>query len=509
MKRINQEKTCLFIVELFIAVAFGAMVWVNLFHYTYNMNADIASEGILARLIWESKEWVPDSWYVAAETRVFDMANLAALIYGISRNMVFSTGLACVLLTLGILASAYYLTACLKLQPVSKGVFLLTCVALPNNPMILELMYLQSSYYAPHTIVLFITLGIYARVLEGRFSPFAAIAAILLEFMLGVQSVRGILIVAGPVMAVEVFRNLYLFYRKTRPGKEDFCILIWSVLLVVSGFLGGLLPFSTGQVISRNIRKAPQKLWEQVIPDILKAMGAQDAEGIEWVFLVGIYAVLVISLCILIGRFWGKEEIEVKDWIFMVLIAGPAAAAAILTFTTVGSSGRYFYGIIFAAALAAALLWEKQNRIGKYICMIWLCGIFVLHFHKIYIPVLGSEEPPQNEIRQVVDYLEEEGYEQGYATFLQANTMTIYTNGRIRVAAIDQPSRMNVCKWLTSTDWYVPNVDFEEKTAYIVTEHELEDFMIFLNEHSDTVWKETQIGKYHIYGSNYNYSILE
>ncbi|MGC8165023.1 hypothetical protein ACP3WT_25490, partial [Salmonella enterica] len=86
---------------------------------------------------------------------------------------------------------------------------------------------------------------------------------------------------------------------------------------------------------------------------------------------------------------------------------------------------------------------------------------------------------------------------------------TMYANGRIRVAAVDQPARMNVCKWMTSTDWYVPNMDFEEKTAYIVTEHELEGFQSFLEEHKDTVWEETKIGNYYIYGSDYNYSTLE
>ena len=509
MKGLNKEKISLLVIIVVIAIGFGAIVCANIFHYTYHLNADIASEGVLARLIWESKEWVPRSWYVAAETRVFDTANLAALLYGISRNMVFSMGSSCVLLSVGILASGYYLTSCLKLQPVSRALFLLVCVILPNNFMILELMYLYASYYAPHTIVLFITLGIYAKGLEGKFSLPAASTGILMEFMLGVQSVRGILIIAGPVMAVEVFWNLYLFYCKRRPSKGDIRLLIWSILLVAAGFLGGLLPFSIGQDISRNIRKAPQKLWDQILPDIFKAIGFQDARGIEGVFLAGIYAILAVGICILVIKLFRKQKISAKEWILMVLVAGPMAAAFILTFTTVGSSGRYFYGFILAAALAVALLWERKNDLLRYGCMILLWGIFILHFNKVYAPVLQSEEPPRNDISRVVEYLEGKGYEQGYATFLQANTMTMYANGRIRVAAVDQPARMNVCKWMTSTDWYVPNMDFEEKTAYIVTEHELEGFQSFLEEHKDTVWEETKIGNYYIYGSDYNYSTLE
>lgn len=509
MKRMDRERIGLLILAILIAIGFGVTLCANLFHYTYNMNADIASEGVLARLIWESKEWVPGSWYVAAEMRVFDMANLAALIYGISGNMIFSAGFSCVLLSVGILVSAYYLTSCLRLRPIGRGIFLLVCVILPNNFMILELLYLYGSYYAPHTIVLFITLGIYAKGLDGKLSLSGAMTAILLEFMLGVQSVRGILIIAGPLMAVELFRNLYFLYGKKKPEKEDIRILIWTIMLVGSGFMGGLLPFSTGQEISLSIRKAPQKLWNQVIPDILKAMGFLDVEGIEWVFLLGIYVIFLMLIYNLILWLWGKEKISTKEWVLMVLVAAPMAVAVILTFTTVGSSGRYFYGFIFAAALAMAILWEKEMKWLQFGCMILLCGIFILHFQKIYVPILRSEEPPDNEINQVVEYLEEKDYEQGYATFLQANTMTVYANGRIRIAAVDQPTRMNACKWMTSTDWYVPHVEFEEKTAYIVTEHELESFKIFLEEHKDAVWEEIQIGKYYVYGSDYNYSTLE
>lgn len=62
---------------------------------------------------------------------------------------------------------------------------------------------------------------------------------------------------------------------------------------------------------------------------------------------------------------------------------------------------------------------------------------------------------------------------------------------------------------MTSTDWYVPNVPFESKTAYIITESRMKDFELFMETHKDDVWFETQIGGYWIFGSEYNFSILE
>ena len=68
---------------------------------------------------------------------------------------------------------------------------------------------------------------------------------------------------------------------------------------------------------------------------------------------------------------------------------------------------------------------------------------------------------------------------------------------------------MNICKWMTSTEWYVPNVPFEAKTAYIITESRMKDFESFMEAHEEDIWFETKIDGYSIYGSEYNFSTLE
>ena len=58
----NKSNILTYIIFVLILLVLGIIFTVNLFHYTYKMNADIAAEGILARLIWESGQWMPDSW---------------------------------------------------------------------------------------------------------------------------------------------------------------------------------------------------------------------------------------------------------------------------------------------------------------------------------------------------------------------------------------------------------------------------------------------------------------
>ncbi len=509
MKRINTEKICIFLLGILILLMYITIVYVNLFRFNYRMNADIASDAVLARLIWESKEWVPDSWYVSTEIKVFSMSNLAALVYGITGNMNLSAGISCAILAGGVLVSGFYLVKCLHMSVVKELLFILLCLILPNNFTVVELLYLFAVYYAPHTIALFITLGIYVKALDGKLSLLNVVISILLSIMLGIQGVRGILVISGPLLVVELFRNLYLFYCRKNPGKKDLDLLIWSICLVAAGFLGGLFPGSVEQSFSRNIRKAPEKLLNHVIPNILQGLGFDAAKGMEVVVMIVTLVLLGIMLLFVLYKIRNRIEIEAKEWILIIFAASPIAAAVMLTFTTVESSDRYFFVLFFAMSLSIVLLYEKSNRWLKGIIIAFILGIFILHYNKIYIPIIKSEEPPVNDVRQVVEYLKDKGLKQGYASFGHANTMTVYSNGEIRIAAIDQPAKMNICKWMSSEDWYVPNVPFEKRTAYIITESELEEFQSFLDRYGETVDKEAQIGIYYIFSSDYNYSNLE
>ena len=508
--KINKNTPIEIILFVLIVLQTGIIFYVNLAHYNYNLNADIASEGLLARLIWESGEWVPSTWYVAEETRVFDVANLAALFYGVTDNMQLSVGLACCVMTVGIMLSAYYFVSGLKLELVQKEIFLLLCMILPNNFMIIELFYLFASYYSPHIIALFLTLGIYARSLDNSLNHAYLIITLVLHFMLGVQGVRGILVIAGPVFAVEIVRAVYAWYRKAKYTKEDVKILVWSFLLIVIGFAGGLLPFAVGEELSRNIRKAPSKFVHNILPDMLKSIGFQDAnhwiEKLVLLFFM-IAAIIVLSMILYHGIM--KQKLGPREWTYLVLFGSPVATAVIAAFTTVESSGRYYFVFIMAMALAVTLLWNRKEKAKTALFMVFITGLFVVNFVKVYRPILQSEDLVNDSRYHVVRFLEENGYKRAYSSFEQSNTMTSMCNGRVQVSPVASFEKMDICKWMASTDWYCPNVPLEEKTAYVVSEYFIEEFEKFEEKHQDTIVFETKIGQYYIYGSEYNYSVLE
>lgn len=480
---------------------------VNLVYFNYSINADIASDAVLSTLIWNSKEIVPKSWYIANEVRLICTPNVAALIYGLTGNMVLSEGLACCLMTIAILISIFYFCRSLEMNPVNCLLFCFASLILPNSFMSLELLYLFASYYAIHVVILFITLGSYISLLKTEKIIWPQkLICIFLSLILGIQGTRGILIIYGPLFGMECLRQIYHFYCKER--KNNYFALGYSICLLLASFIGTCFPVSIGQDMSRNIRKGIPKLFSEVIPDSFGVVGFSEVDLYGKICLIVFLVISVGILLKIVLRMCKRETISSEEWIYLVLCSSPVVTALVVAFTTVESSGRYYFLIFFVMAYGFALAFQKAKGKFKISLAILLIGYTACIFNNVYLPIIRSEKCSQSDMNAVIDYLINNDYQMSYTTFDYANTMTVMSNGELRVAPVASVERMNICKWMSSTEWYVPNVPFESKTAYIISEAKLEEFQDFLKKHEEDVTYRERIGNFFIFTSDYNFSNL-
>jgi len=172
--------------------------------------------------------------------------------------------------------------------------------------------------------------------------------------------------------------------------------------------------------------------------------------------------------------------------------------------------GRTFLVLLtfLVIAVAGVICWNSQNKIMRSILILIISSIFIGNCHRVYLPMVTDQSFKNNVYVQIGEFLIQEGYENGYTNFDHANAMTVANDGRIQISAVDSVGNMEICKWLTSKKWFVPNVPMESKTAYIISDQRMEEFAPFLQEHSDTVELKEKIGGFNIYGSAYNYSKL-
>lgn len=492
-------------IAIFLLFIFGT----NLLHFNYKMNADIASEVVLAELIWKSGQIVPESWYVSSEARIISTPNLASLFYGLTDNMTLAFGLGCCFMTIFIVVSILFFCRKAGLNKTETALFAFLGLAFFTNINILELLYLFAGYYAIHVIALFFTLGLYAQSIKNkRISWLGTAISLVWALCLGMQGMRGILVLYGPLFGTEVVRNIYHIYCKRSNYKSDWIISVWTCALLAISFIGTRFPFSVGQNISRNIRKGIYKLFSAVIPDMYSAAGFKYTNILGKICLVIFLLITLFLLIDVVLRMFRKREVEVVEWSFLVMCFSIIVPAIMVAFTTVESTERYYFLLFYAMAFAVVLMWRKIGNRWKALVGILITIFSLINIQNIYLPILKQEEPPETELYAVGEYLADNNYLRAYSTFDNANTITVLMNGKIRVSSVASVDKMDVCKWLSSKSWYVPNVPFKERTAYIIPEVMMDEFERFLEEHGKEVKFDTKIGSYLIYISDYNFSQL-
>lgn len=500
---------------LFAGAIIGALFFmilicrVNLFHFNYRMNSDTASDVILGELIWKSGQVIPDTWYRASETRIICTPDLAALFLGIVQDMTLAAGLACCTMTVLIFLSIIYFCKAVGMKKSQAAFMGFLCMAFPYGLIMAELLYVFAGYYAVHVVIFFVTLAVYGDVMRCKRVKWAGFSVcVLLAFILGLQGVRGILVIYGPLSGVEAIRNLYKLYGKQKRERHDFSLSLWAAALLAASFIGTCFPFSAGQGLSRNIRKGMQKLFTVVIPDMGRAVGFEDA---GWTGRLCMGILLLLSLYVLIRILWKmrkKEWIEPVEWAYLVVFISPVVSALLVAFTTVESSRRYYFLLPFFMAFSLVLLWKEKLtglKNGALICAVVLA---LVNIGNEYLPMIRSTEPPDSDKYRVVEFLRENDYPLAYASFDAANAMTVLSNGEVRVYPVATLEKMDICKWMSSTDWYCPNMPYEQKTAYVVSTAQEEEFGRLLEGKDALVQEVGQVGWYKIYASDCNFSNL-
>jgi hypothetical protein len=474
----------------------------------------VAAEVVFTKFLWDSKEFVPRSWYPSTEARIISTPNIAALFYGMTGNASLALGMACCFMTIGIIASVLYFAHKAGMDSNFRLLMVFMCLALPASRRIADLLYIIACYYAIHVIAFFLTLGFYCDCLQKRQinkGVFAFLVAF--AFLLGMQGMRAALIAFVPLFAFDVLRNFLDFARKRTLAKHNVSLFLAIALLLAVNYIGSLSSSSVGHSFSRNIRKGLAKLFTEVVPDVFAAL------GFNWSRLASLQNLLSGILCLLsafvlvslLRKIWKQGELEVSEWAFLALLASPVITMLIMAFTTYDSTPRFYFGFVLAMAMSAVLFMQKTRRMA-------ICGLgaviillSVINIRNVYLPILTYKEQGKTDLQMAAEYLVANDFAIAYSTNNWANPLSVAANNEIIVATLlDDYTLMKMLAWETSSEWYVPNRPYYEKTAYVVSEARQESFLTYLRENNleDIVVAEIKFGVLTIYSSPINLTCL-
>ncbi len=519
---------------LLLIVYMGIFLYLNMYKYTQHVDSDIAGEAMLAREIWVEKDLTPNNWIPSTEWRVVGVPALSSLFYGMSGSMVFSMGLACAITGALLLGSiAFTLRRC-RVSRLGIATALLALCALPINglrndgqmvPFVMLLWFLFADYYALHSICLFLCIAYYLHLRENGLPKERArkilclLTGLILVGLCGglaLGGMRCLQVVALPLLVWEI---LLLFFESNHMSRalprSRWLAAGFIFLLSAVAALAKLYPTSVEYpMYFQDASGMVERLTQNIPAAVLECLGIAGncrLNSFAALMQLGILAVVILTIYGLFFLFaressTGKPRISfAQRSLIQALGCSLLLTVFIEAVTNAETAHNYFFVVWFViiAVLGVMITYFEETAplfarlIALCVCIFAVCNIFYTYKDCI------TTEDNLAEYQEVIDYIESEDIQYGYAEFWDASRICIMTDGALTMGHCYQMEHLGMYWWITSTKWYVPNLPEEMPTAYVVR---TEDKTAFEAQFEDP--SIVQLGfeneKFAVYTSDYN-----
>lgn len=266
------------LVILCVAAYLTTYAVINVFGFPLFADADMYTDTLVARLMWEQKTLFPNGWIFGNQFYIASTPVLAALFYGLVSNtntaMILATS--CMGLFL-ILSFSYCVRSFVKgILPCLIGLLaLMAAIFAPDFPRTpcAQLFFLQASYYSCYLITFFVVVGDYARAFQSpqlRLAPW--LLSCTLSFAMGMQSLRQTVAMALPIVAYEGFLALRRLVQKQplfTPPRTPYSAA--GAELFGGQSAGPLCHFPACAILCQHLR-----LYGNCVPRFLAGQAGQD-----------------------------------------------------------------------------------------------------------------------------------------------------------------------------------------------------------------------------------------
>lgn len=196
---------------------------------------DCYSYAYEGRLMYESVSCLPDNWIFGNQYHIVSPPNLAALFYGFTKDSVRAMAYASSLSIILVLGSFLWClipfvkrdSLWIGVLCISGGIIFGSSAAMYISG--LQVLYTMCAYYACYLVGILLTIGVWIRLrVQQKIPWFFTVLVLLLNFALGMQSLREMLILVIPLIVTECL----LFFM---PGKSPSDKKHKACLLLISG----------------------------------------------------------------------------------------------------------------------------------------------------------------------------------------------------------------------------------------------------------------------------------
>lgn len=487
------------------------LIVVNILWGEHWINSDMAAEMIFSKLLAEEGRLIASSnWYYSTEFRVLYTQLVMTPLHYVFTDWHVIRVITNVVFYILMLASFYFVCKPLKIR--RRNVWLCAlALFVPVSEAVMTHLQMGNTYMS-HVILCFVTFGLFLRLCDreqrchrGRYIVYAVLFAAICV-VLGISGVRYMLDILVPlVMTAGVFvirSGGFQVFRKEVTKEhlagflktEQVTYLFVSFAGLVCGGIGYLInamfiskmyQFQTYDT-TNFIAVHEGVFWDRVqnaLGEFLQMFGY--IENKAFLSLRGLITILAFVMIATLGFTWVKgmryslvqstalvEPVEQNHRRFTVLFAGISFVLHlfVFVFTTSTMVDRYFIpiAIFFLFTLAIYMEWEGLVFDRVVVCLI-LGGSLAFAGVKTYYSFVSNDKNADR--YEMAEYLVEEGYTFGYASYWNSNIMTEVSDGALEMANLWSLESLGDFKWSSKMSSYEPK---EGKIFLIAENSELE-----------------------------------
>lgn len=447
-----------------LALAYLASVAVYACIGMHNLNADIASEMVLADLLNREGALLSANWYYSTELRVVSpvpVYQLALRIFPGNWHMARTLSMA-VLLAAFAASMAYMGRGAGHEKP---AVYTAAALMLPLSE-VHRFLFSGGGFYTAYVIWACVLIGMVLRLPRAKYRHISLVQLAILSLIGGLTGVR-MLMICGVPLAMACALEAWDALRRadSLPGALNTdaahtllgaCVSLAAMLvgyLVNAKVLSAVYHFSSyGDMAVGTLelgRLGDQIAYLMGFFGLSEGMPLLSLGGVADMLTVCVFGVMVLAACVLLGC---REKLAAGTRLLTYFAVFAVALGMLINLLTGVVDNRYAVGYYMMGAYALAMLafvlvdvMRCRMAWVRTLAMVSLCGVFLLQ-GMVFVRNYMSTKPSEHE--EAAQWLAENGYENGFATFWNGNILTELSSGKLDMYLYGEWNEGELTPWL-------------------------------------------------------------
>lgn len=497
--RENKRETIILSLLLFLFLLCTAIL--NLRYMNRYLTSDMYGDLWVAKLMWEQKTLFPTGWIFGNQIYIFATPNLAALVYGITNNMLISMGVASNIMVLIFIFTFYWtlkpsMSIC-QILVALVALFASFCTTNVCSNQYAQLYFIGCTFYICYAITLLINIGVLVRIYQNQKIPvIPMVLAILLSLAMGVQSSRQTLIMVLPFIFLSICYALVCRIKKNSVNNNLLIFIGGTSLSNIVGYviskiidverdaiIGGL-GFSPCSNISGKITSTIRNAISLIGFDDVISFLRNSTDNILSVSLMGISALIFLLLSVLgviklIQLIQKRKAGQVLPLICCILgVSCLAVFGAFMTLDITRLSKYYFIYYVLTSILVSVAFCRCKRIVIK---ALFLAAAFVVLVVS-YVAPMVKMELSTTVYEEISQYMVDNNYGIVYSDWDNAGNTAGASNCRIIAGRWDASDIFQIKGHTNVMDIYTEHDN--SKALYLLTEITLVDAERYFDENS-------------------------